>query len=347
MKHGAVPDLLRSEPGLLVCPACAAALQADGEAAALRCAGCGRRFELDSGIPLLFWRDEPAAPGGLTERVKSFYEETPFPDYEGLDTAGSLKRKARQGVFARLLDEQVPAGARILEAGCGTGQLSNFLALAPGRTVVATDMCLNSLKLAQRFKEDNGIDSVTFVQMDLFRPVVAAGSFDLVIANGVLHHTGDPCGGFRALGGLVREGGYVVVGLYNRIGRLPTDLRRLLFRLSGNRLGWLDPRLRGTALGQSRKRTWFLDQYRNPHESKHTIGEVLGWFRRSGFEFVSGIPKTRAFEPFASGEKLFRRRPAGSPLDHLLVQLGLIFSGNREGGLFVMIGRKTGSASGA
>ena len=63
----------------------------------------------------------------VTERIKEFYEETPFPNYDDFDSAASLIDKAKRGVFARLLDEQIPFGTRILEAGCGTGQLSNLV----------------------------------------------------------------------------------------------------------------------------------------------------------------------------------------------------------------------------
>jgi SAM-dependent methyltransferase len=65
----------------------------------------------------------------VTETVKGFYEENPFPNYDDMGSRESLKRKAMKGIFARLLDEQLPRGALILEAGCGTGQLSNFLAM--------------------------------------------------------------------------------------------------------------------------------------------------------------------------------------------------------------------------
>lgn len=276
----------------------------------------------------------------VTGTVRAFYEANPFPDYDDLDSAASLKEKARRGVFARLLDEQIPDGARVLDAGCGTGQLGNFLALTPGRTVAAADLCLRSLRLAQAFKRANRIEAAAFLQMNLLRPALRPESFHLVIANGVLHHTSAPRRAFRSLAELVKQGGFFVVGLYNRYGRLPTDLRRLVFRMTGGRGRFLDPRLRAAGVGDARKRSWFMDQYRHPHESKHTIGEVLGWFDEHGFDFVNAVPKLRPFEPLADDEELFTPRPRGNALDHFLVQAGMLLGGGREGGLFVMIGRK-------
>ena len=44
----------------------------------------------------------------VTNSVKSFYEETPFPNYDDFDDVSSLLMKSRQGIFAKLLDEQIP-----------------------------------------------------------------------------------------------------------------------------------------------------------------------------------------------------------------------------------------------
>ena len=276
----------------------------------------------------------------VTDDVKTFYEENPFPGYEDIDSVGSLREKAQLGVFARLLDEQIPYGAKVLEVGCGTGQLSNFLGTTWGRTVFATDICLNSLKLGQEFKRNNQIDHVTFLQMNLFRPAFRSNSFDMVICNGVLHHTGDAYAGFQSIARLVKDGGYIVVGLYNTYGRIPTDIRRFIFRLSHNRFKCLDARLRDQSLSEARRHIWFMDQYKNPHESKHTVGEVLRWFDHSGIEFIDSIPKSRVFESISAREDLFKAKLRGTAVDHFFTQLGMLLSGGREGGFFIMIGRK-------
>ena len=172
----------------LACPICNGRLEAAENL--IHCAGCGHDFPRDRGIPQLFWHNDwPAGKPDVTLAIQSFYEKTPFPNYDDFDSAYVLREKARQGVFARLLDEQIPADATILEAGCGTGQLSNFLGMTWGRKVYGTDACLNSLRLGEEFRVENGIMSTTFLQMNLFRPVFKPESFDFVICNGVLHHT--------------------------------------------------------------------------------------------------------------------------------------------------------------
>ena len=52
--------------------------------------------------------------------------------------------------------------------------------------------------------------------MNLFRPVFKAETFDVVICSGVLHHTSDPLTGFQSISKLVKKGGYIIIGLYNK-----------------------------------------------------------------------------------------------------------------------------------
>ncbi len=96
-----------------------------------------------------------------------------------------------------MLDESIPYNSTVLEVGCGTGQLTNFLGISC-RRVIGTDMCLNSLRLAEDFRREHGLDRVRFVQMNLFKPCFKPEQFDVVLCNGVLHHTADPCGGFQS-----------------------------------------------------------------------------------------------------------------------------------------------------
>jgi SAM-dependent methyltransferase len=323
---------------MMRCPGCEGDLSSSGSG--LACKSCGHEFPIDSGVPILFWPNdwEEGAPD-VTEQVKSFYEETPFPNYNEFDSVDSLTRKAREGIFARLLDEQVPPGALIIDCGSGTSQLSNFLSIAK-RDVFATDLCVNSLRLGQRFAKDHGLERVRFVNINLFRPPFKPGSFDLVIANGVLHHTSDPFRAFQSIAWLARPGGYVLVGLYHRYGRLITDTRRLLFRLSGDRFRWLDPNLRNVDQSEAKKQAWFADQYKHPHESKHTIGEVLGWLEKTGLRFVKSIPRARPFDPISPAEQLFRPERPGTAMERFAVETGMTLRGSREGGFFIVIAQR-------
>ncbi len=280
-----------------------------------------------------------SAPDDVTEIVKAFYEEHPFPNYDDHESLRSLVSKSRSGLYAKLLGEQLPDNADVLEVGCGTGQLTNFLGITC-RSVTGTDLCLNSLGLAEEFRSSHGLSRVRFVQMNLFRPALKPEQYDVVLCNGVLHHTSDPYGGFRSIARLLRPGGLIVIGLYNRYGRLALATRRRIFQLTGGRFQWIDPYLRSTPMSRGKKSAWFADQYEHPHESSHTMGEVLSWFAETGFDFVHSVPSMNAWDPFDEDEKLFASAKAGTPVDRALAQAKMVFTGSREGGFFIMIGRK-------
>src|SRR4051812_19221432 len=187
---------------LLACPCCGSALDAD-----LRCLGCGSAYSCDDGILALRL---PA--DARTEKVRGFYAAAPFPAYPANDSLSALRARAERSEFARLLDQAIPPDARVLEMGCGTGQMSLFLAGAD-RLVVGADLTRDSLALAESARRRYALDGVLFVETDLRRPGLRAKSFDVVVSNGVLHHTPDPRASFAALARLVRPGGILVVGL--------------------------------------------------------------------------------------------------------------------------------------
>jgi SAM-dependent methyltransferase len=304
----------------------------------INCVHCGQEYRIDDGIPLMFAPNGWTGREDVTDTIKEFYERTPFPNYDDFDDASALLAKAERSVFGRMLNDQIPFNVRVLEVGCGTGQLANYLGIAH-RSVFGADMCLNSLRLAESFRARNGLRRVGFYQMNLFRPVFRDESFHVVLCNGVLHHTSDPHSGFRSIARLVKPGGYILIGLYNTYGRLATDVRRSLFRIFGERLTFLDAHLR-EGISKGKWLAWFRDQYQNPHESKHTIGEALRWLDEAQFDFVSGIPSPVFSESFGAHETLFKSHARGTALDHFLVQLRLIFKGSREGGFFIIIGRR-------
>ena len=176
--------------------------------------------------------DDADAADRRTEAVRAFYTEAPFPNYRPRDTLEALRLRAERSPLARLLDQAIPRDARVLEVGCGTGQMTLFLAGGGDRRlVVGADLTRASLALATDAARRFGVERASFVECDLRRPALREGAFDVVLALGVLHHTPDPRASFRALARLARpDGGIVVVGLYNAFARLPHRLRRLVAR---------------------------------------------------------------------------------------------------------------------
>ena len=298
------------------------------------------QYPVEDGIPRLFLPTEDRELDGasVTDIVKKFYEKTPFPNYDDVDNVRALLEKAGRSAFARLLNEQIPFDARVVEVGCGTGQLTNFLSIGH-RSVVGTDMCLNSLALAQKFKETHGLERATFAQMNLFRPALRDEFFDFVISNGVLHHTNDPRRAFARISRLAKPGGFVVVGLYNAYSRKIHYARRALYRWTGLTATWLDPHF-GRVSAEGKRAAWFQDQYCHPHERCHTLDEVFGWLDENGLDFVNAIPKPAGGAPMTERERLFEPKEPGSKLSRMLSQLRSMPNGYQEGGFFIVIARR-------
>ena len=149
-----------------------------------------------------------------TEIVRRFYEQAPFPDYPPRATLSWLRARAERSEFARLIDRAIPGDARVVEIGCGTGQMSLYLARAD-RVVIGADLTRESLRLGVEAARRFELDQIQFIETDLHHPGLRAGSFDVVYSSGVLHHTPDPRAAFARMARLARPGGIIVVGLYN------------------------------------------------------------------------------------------------------------------------------------
>jgi ubiquinone/menaquinone biosynthesis C-methylase UbiE len=322
----------------------------------VRCPGCGASWPVVDGVPMLARTatqkegDSPKArhSAAIESAVREFYEKNPFPTYDDFDSIGSLVEKAGRGVYAKLLDDQIPVSAKVLECGCGTGQLSTFLSIA-NRRCLGLDLCMASLRCGRRFREKHDLRSVDFIQGNLFDLPVAPDTFDLVISKGVLHHTPDAHRAFLEVVKRARPGGYVIIGLYNLYGRVPSWLRKQFFRLFGREAFGGDYVMRQVIKSKEKRRIWWEDQYNHPHETWHSVDEVLSWFREAGITYVNAYPRIAFGGPAdqAGGEaadrsapRLFQQEDPGSSFAHVLRQLGWMFTIGREGALFDIIGRR-------
>ncbi len=313
---------------LLACPACTGALAGDWS-----CRSCGSRYEAPDGIPNL------RLPSDIrTEVVRRFYEHAPFPDYPPRASLSWLRARAERSEFVRLVDHAISGDARILEIGCGTGQMSLYLARAR-RVVIGADLTRASLVLGEAAARRFQLDQVHFVETDLHRPGLREGAFDVVYSSGVLHHTPNPRAAFARLVRLVRRGGMIVLGLYNSFARTPFRLRRLIARLSGYRYIPFDPVLRDRENEPARSKAWLRDQYRHPEEHRHTLAEVQAWFAENGVAYVRAYPSAMLSQESES-EELFASAADNWRVEGWLAQLGWIGSLGHEGGLFVTVGRR-------
>jgi ubiquinone/menaquinone biosynthesis C-methylase UbiE len=276
--------------------------------------------------------------------VEEFYSDSPFPNYDNLESIFDLRMKVEGNEFTKNVKRFIGLGKRVIEVGSGTSQLSIALASGTNNLVVAFDPTLESLRLGSDFSRKSGVSNCIFVNGDIFSNPFLDEYFDIVWCSGVLHHTENPKKGFEVITTWLKTEGYVVIGLYNLYGRIRTIFRQKLFRLLGSGkfakliVSLLDPTLRQD-ISNEKKKAWFQDQYQHPVESLHTLDEVLGWFDENNIEFVSSIP-TCDFED-VNYNYMFFNQNNGSIVTRFISQLGMLFSKlGQNGGLFVVIGKK-------
>jgi SAM-dependent methyltransferase len=294
----------------------------------------GELFPYLHGLPSLF-APEKGEGEDVTTRVKSFYEENPFPSYEGLEEFGELVSKGQSNSFSRDLLRAIGYNKLILECGCGTGQLSHFLQLNNNH-VLGIDMSLASLGLAMEHKLRNQLSRSALAQMNIFNLAIRDESFDVVISHGVLHHTYDAKKAFASIVRKVKRGGIVMVGLYNRPARTPTWIRSKLIRLFGPKIDYV---VRRRIRDAKKANIWIQDQYFNPHETWHSIGEVLGWFEENDIEFLNCTPAILGTSG-EEAESLFSETEPGNAYQRMVTQLSWLATIGREGALFDMVGRR-------
>jgi len=311
---------------LLACPVCTEQLSAE-----FGCTGCGAAFEAPDGIPRL-----RLAGNQRIDAVRTFYEAAPFPGYPPRDSLHALHKRAERSEFARLLDEAIPGDARVVDVGCGTGQMCLYLARAD-RVVIGADLSRPSLQLGAAAAGRFRLDRVLFIETDLQQPALANGAFDVVYSSGVVHHTPDPRAAFARLARLAPPGGTIVLGVYNAFARIPLRLRRAVARLSRFHFVPFDPVLRERAHQPERREAWLRDQYQHPEEHRHTLAEVQQWFDENDTEYLSTYP------PAVLGEErkgLFAPAADNWRAEGWLAQLGWMRLLGHEGGLFFTVGRR-------
>ena len=276
-----------------------------------------------------------------TKKVTDFYSKTPFPNYKDNDDKQTILDKGNRNILAQKFKNFIGFKKKVLEVGCGTGQLSIYFSIGSNNNIVGFDPTLNSLKLAKNFAIKNEISNIDFVNADIFDDVLIDNYFDFIWCNGVLHHTKDPYKAFQIVSKSLKKEGYILVGLYNKIGRLRTILRKHMSKLFGVKfIEIFDPTLKNLKVSDEERKSWIQDQYFHPIESLHTLDEVLRWFKDNNIEYINSIPSSD-FEFSQNYDELFKKNSIGTFYSRIINQIFMIFNRlGSDGGLFVVIGKK-------
>jgi SAM-dependent methyltransferase len=226
----------------------------------------------------------------LREQTKRHYDRFPF----ALDADAVLDHKLQHRVMGEALRAVTDPNALILDVGCGSGRVARMVGEIGRGRVVSVDLSLDSLRGVQRRQPH------PLVNGDNMQLPFRSGCADVVISNGVIHHTPVARTSFLELARVTKPGGTLVVSVYPRwswyyyVYRYPGAVIRGLRRLIGDRglratvfpLFHLATLALLTLVTRRRCRlstatTWnlFHDQFTTPQCTFHTAAELQAWAR--------------------------------------------------------------------
>ncbi|VVB66154.1 Ubiquinone biosynthesis O-methyltransferase [Candidatus Gugararchaeum adminiculabundum] len=255
-----------------------------------------------------------AGAAGIGKIVNEFYESYPYPCLplqKLTDVTGKMHANVMEDILATAgLKYGDLKGKTVLDAGCGTGEKSVYFALF-GARVKAFDLCNASLEIARK-NAGKFNAKVDFEKADVLK-YESEEMFDHVFCLGVLHHTENPRAGFERLALLVKPGGTITIGLYSAYGRLlHRFFREKIAREAGKgfeqRLEVARKKVFGREFKSAHEKAFAADKYANPHESHHTIEEVKGWMKGSGFEMTGVHPEVKGNQRLAQLQWLLGRK---------------------------------------
>jgi SAM-dependent methyltransferase len=156
---------------------------------------------------------------------------------------------------------------RVLDAGCGTGEVLRLLRenVGPDGEVVGMDLAAAHAAAARR--EATG---TLVLQADLSRAPFQPRSFDLIWSVNTINHLREPAIGLRTLASLLRPGGRLVFG---QSSLLP-DMY----------FAW-DSRLERAASDAVRQ--YFQERYRIDEGELSGVRSLLGWALRASLQEVT------------------------------------------------------------
>lgn len=268
-------------------------------------------------------------------RVLDFYKELPF-NYQASAEDQAKVVRAQDSVSAYpVLTRLLKKNTRVLEVGCGAGWLSNSIAYHYRAKVTAIDFNPVAVERARAVADALGV-AVDFQVADLFlyRPTVRA---DVAVSIGVLHHT-DNCHAAvkRVFDEFIAPGGHAFIGLYHTYGRRPFLRHFEEMRARGATETEMFKRyceLMPQATDETHARSWFRDQVLHPHETQHTLAEMLPLFDASDVELLS--TSINRFEPIRSVDEVIKEEPRYEEMSLQALRAGRYFPG-----FFVFLVRK-------
>jgi SAM-dependent methyltransferase len=193
----------------------------------------------------------------MSQSIKNFYNRIAFPGHYSIEQLINYGSPI-ENKYLRVIEQQIGNNQSILDAGCGTGLITNLFALRHPDCVFTGIDFSDSLDWANDFAQSNSIENTQFIKQDLTK-IKFDQRFDLVICQGVLHHIPDYKNVLELLKQAVRPSGKLILGLYHPAGKIAKKFFNINYKSD----------------------ILFQDQEFNPFETSFTFNQVkemtIGW----------------------------------------------------------------------
>lgn len=164
----------------------------------------------------------------IASQVRKFYSKIKFP---GLYTIDELEfyKDSISNDFLLIYNNGIQGCTQILDVGCGTGFITNLLAIKnPNILIDAVDFS-DSIEFANEFSKEHTITNVTYYKEDFFK-FKAVKQYDCIICNGVLHHMPDYKTAIEKIKSMITLEGKLILGVYNRFGKAVKKIMPVTYR---------------------------------------------------------------------------------------------------------------------
>ena len=180
-------------------------------------------------------------------------------------------------------------GKRVLDLGCGTGQLPRYLAEAGAAEVIGVDLSEKMLAIAA---VEYGHPRVTYERAAIEDVRHPPGRFEVVVSSLAFHYVEDYAGLMRRIAEWLTPGGILVFSTEHPI-YLAVDPEQSWVRdTDGKALHWT---LDSYGVEGLREQTWFVSGVRKYHRMMATlVNGIVG----------AGLSLERMIEPMPSAEAL-------------------------------------------
>ena len=214
-----------------------------------------------------------------------------FAGYSQLERFGTGWTKALEHPSLMGLLPDV-AGQRVLDLGCGVGQLAFHLAQAGAAEVLGVDVSERMLELA---RSERTHPRVTYLRAAIENLAFPPERFELVVSSLALHYVEDYSALLRSVASWLVSGGLLVYSTEHPVytARDPAD--GWVLDGQGKRLHWA---LDDYAEEGLREQRWFVEGVQKYHR---TLASLLNGLIEAGFSIE------RVLEPVPSAEMLQRR----------------------------------------